>query len=90
MTVFCSDCFSRADTREFFDIVVDFSQLKKKSLHRHYLILSVPYKLVQITHSAWCCSVAKSYLILCDSMVCSMSDFPVLCCFPEFAQIHVH
>ena len=43
MAIFCSDCFSWADTREFFDVAVDFSQLGKKSLHGHYLIISVPY-----------------------------------------------
>ena len=37
-----------------------------------------------------CCSVTLSYLILCDSMDCSMPGFPVLHYIPEFAQTHVH
>ena len=36
------------------------------------------------------CSVAKLCLILCDSMDCSMPDFPLLHYLPEFAQVHVH
>ena len=46
--------------------------------------------------SSWChicvcvCSVAKSYLTLCDPMDCSMPGFPVLHSLQEFAQIHVH
>ena len=36
------------------------------------------------------CLVAKSYVILCDSMHCSTVCFPVLHYLPEFAQIHVH
>ena len=36
------------------------------------------------------CSVAKSYLTLCDPMDCSTPGFPALHCFPEFAQTHVH
>ena len=37
-----------------------------------------------------CCSVAQSYLTLCNSMDCSTSGFPVLHCLLEFAQVHVH
>ena len=37
-----------------------------------------------------CCSVAKSCLILWDPMDCSTPGFPVLHCFPEFVQTHVH
>ena len=37
-----------------------------------------------------CCSVTKSCLTLCDPVDCSMPDFPVLHCLPEFAQTHVH
>ena len=37
-----------------------------------------------------CCSVAKSYPTLCNSMNCSMPDFPVLHYLPEFAQTRVH
>ena len=40
---------------------------------------------------AWCCcSVAKSYLTLCDPMDCSTPGFPVLPHLPGFAQVHVH
>ena len=39
---------------------------------------------------AFCCSVAKSCLTLCDCMDCSTPGFPVPHCFPEFAQVHVH
>ena len=37
-----------------------------------------------------CCSTAKSCLTLCDPMVCSTPDFPVLHYLSEFAQTHVH
>ena len=37
-----------------------------------------------------CCSVTKSCPILCDTMNCSLPDFPVLHCLQEFAQVHVH
>ena len=37
-----------------------------------------------------CCSVAKSCLILCDPMDCSMLGSSVLYYLPQFAQIHVH
>ena len=33
-----------------------------------------------------CCSVAKSFLTLCEPMSCSMPGFPVLHYLPEFAQ----
>ena len=36
-----------------------------------------------------CCSVAKLYLTLCDSMDCNTPGSSVLNCLPEFAQIHV-
>ena len=35
-----------------------------------------------------CCSVAKSYLTLCDPVDCSSPGFPVLGYFPELAQTH--
>ena len=38
----------------------------------------------------YCCSVAKSCLILCDPMDCSMPGFPVLYHPTDFAQTHVH
>ena len=37
-----------------------------------------------------CCSVAKSYPTLCNSMDWSMPCFPVLYCLPEVAHTHVH
>ena len=37
-----------------------------------------------------CCLVTKSYLTLCNPMVCSMPSFPVLHYFPWFAQTHLH
>ena len=37
-----------------------------------------------------CCSVAKSYLTLCDPVDCSTPGFSVLHYLPEFAQTHVH
>ena len=36
------------------------------------------------------CSVAQSYLTLCDSMNRSMPGFPVLYCLLRFAQTHAH
>ena len=36
------------------------------------------------------CSVALSYLTLCDPMDCSTPGFPVHHHLPEFAQTHVH
>ena len=37
-----------------------------------------------------CCSVAKSYVTLCDPVNCSTPGFPVLQYLLEFAQTHVH
>ena len=37
-----------------------------------------------------CCSVAKSYLTLCDLMDCSAQDFYVLHYLQELAQAHFH
>ena len=37
-----------------------------------------------------CCSVAQSFLTLCDPMDCSTPGFPVLHYLPEFAQSHIH
>jgi len=37
-----------------------------------------------------CCSVAQSFLTLCDPMDGSMPGFPVLHHLPELAQTHVH
>ena len=37
-----------------------------------------------------CCSVAQSWLTLCNPMDCSSPGFPVLHHLPELAQTHVH
>ena len=37
-----------------------------------------------------CFSVANLCLTLCDTKDCSMPGLPVLRCFLEFAQTHVH
>ena len=37
-----------------------------------------------------CCSFTKSCPTFCDPMDCSMPGLPVLHCFLEFAQVHVH
>ena len=37
-----------------------------------------------------CCSVTKLCPTFCDPMDCSMPGLPVLHCFLEFAQVHVH
>ena len=44
----------------------------------------------QTSHLGCCCSPTKLHLTLCDPMVCSMPGSPVLYCFLQFAQIHVH
>ena len=38
----------------------------------------------------FCCSVTQLCPTLCDPMDCSTPGVPVLRCFPEFAQTHVH
>ena len=37
-----------------------------------------------------CCSVAQSWLTLCDPMGCSIPGFPVHCQLLEIVQTHVH
>ena len=37
-----------------------------------------------------CCSVAQSYLTLCDPMDCSTLGLPIPHHLPNFAQVHVH
>ena len=37
-----------------------------------------------------CCSVAQSFLTLCDPTYCSTPRFPVLHHLPELAQTHIH
>ena len=44
---------------------------------------------LQSSHCFCCCSVAKSYLTLCDPMDCNMPGSPVLHYLPEFAQTHI-
>ena len=44
----------------------------------------------QILWHECCGSVAKSYLILCDPMNCSIPNFPVLHYPQEFSPTHVH
>ena len=43
-----------------------------------------------IDKNKFCCSAAKSYPTLCDSLDCSMPGFPVPHHLPDFAQDHVH
>ena len=45
---------------------------------------------LHVNKCSCCCSVAKSYLTLCDPMDCSTPGFPVLHYLLEFAQAHVH
>ena len=59
--------------------------------HGVYLICMVRFSCEStIRIFCCCCSVTKSCLTVCDLMDCSTPGFPVLCCLPEFAQIHVH
>ena len=37
-----------------------------------------------------CCSVAKSWMSLCDHVNCTTPGFPVLHHLPELAQTHIH
>ena len=46
----------------------------------HYILFKISF----------CCSVAKLYPTLCNSMDCSTPGFPVLHYVPEFTQTHVH
>ena len=59
-----------------FNLLSDFSQVN----------LPLPFQLFQFS----CCSVAQSFLTLCNLMDCSTPGFPVLHYLPEFAQTHVH
>ena len=43
-----------------------------------------------ILTDAYCCSVAKLCLTLCDPMDCSTAGFHILHYLPEFAHIHIH
>ena len=44
----------------------------------------------KLNTDVYCCSVAQSFLTLCDPMDHSTPDFPVYHQLPELAQIHVH
>ena len=46
--------------------------------------------LFPLNYFCCCCSVAQSYLTLCDPMDCSTPDFPVLQYLLELAQTHAH
>ena len=51
------------------------------------------FKSLLFTHipkDTCCCLLTQSCPALCDPMDCSTSGFPVLHCFLEFAQTHVH
>ena len=45
---------------------------------------------LHVNKCSCCCSVAKSYLTLCDPVDCSTPGFPVLHYLLEFAQAHVY
>ena len=53
-------------------------------------ILNHLWGVVQMEWGQNCCSVSQSCLTLCDSMDCSMPDFPVLHHLLDLAQTHVH
>ena len=55
----------------------------------HKTLSSVPCAIQWVLVNC-CSSVAQSCLTLCDSMNCSMPDFPVLNHLLEFAKTHVH
>ena len=46
--------------------------------------------LLSCNRTVICCSIAKSYLTLCNPMDCRTPGFPVLHYLLEFAQTHVH
>ena len=55
--------------------------------HQYELVINLQMGIHINIH---CCSVAQSWLTLCDSMDCSMPGFPVLYHLLEHAQTHVH
>ena len=57
---------------------------------KQLLILINIYKQSKKQFSLLCCSVTKSWTILCKSMDCSTSCFPAPYCLLEFAQVNVH
>ena len=64
---------------------------KEMTTHSCILAWRIPWKKepggLQSTQFS---SVARSCLILCDPMDCSMSDLPVHYQLPEFTQTHAH
>ena len=57
-----------------------------------FLSLSTPREvwLLVVFLFCCCCSVTKSYLALCDPMVCSTPGLPVHHQLPEFTETHIH
>ena len=58
-----------------------------------WLSKPVPYRLTpqgKFAAQFFCCSIAKSYLTVCDPMDGSTPGFRVLHHLQEFAQTHVH
>ena len=64
-----------------------FVTIKATYVDWHVTTISI---LICTLSDYYCCSVAQLYLILCNSMDCSIPGSPVLHHLPEFAQIHVH
>ena len=64
--------------------------LEKKPVEIGFHIFVFTCNITWILWNNCCCSVAQSCLTLCDPMDCSTPGFPVLHCFPEVAQTHVH
>ena len=69
-----------------------FSSEQSSSPTHHHLQRSrnAVFQVPETTHHSKPCSDAQSCPTLRNLMDCSTPGFPVLCHFPEFAQIHVH
>ena len=87
--------------REYFYVTTSgaFANRKKKNtvialtwqwVYSFFSILVGDFVLQSLFWVPHCCSVPQSYLTFCDPVDCSMLGFPVLHCFPEFPQTHVH
>ena len=63
-------------------IIILFSLYINKSVTKFILIQTVANQIIVVQ--------LPSCLTLCDPMDCSMLGLPVLHCFLEFAQVHVH
>ena len=59
-------------------------------LYKAVVLVFGPVTLRSSYFSPCCCSVAKSCLILFDSVGCKTPGFPVFHYLPRFAQTHVH